>query len=148
VLLSRMPAASRAAVPAVAADGKAVSSDPMEHPVFGIGAIVAALGGAVYVVPLAYVLGMRRSTRPVHDVPVTVGLDERGVSIHSAVKDFSLAWDGVVGVSESRRLFVLKTVSDLRLVLPKRAMEEAADLDALRAVLRQYVPPLAGVATS
>jgi hypothetical protein len=148
VLLSRMPAVSRAAVPAAAADGVDGSSDPMEDPVFGTGAIIAALGAAAYVVPLAYVFGMRRSARPVHDAPITVGLDEHGVSIRSAAKDFSLAWDGVVAVSESPRLFVLKTVSDLRLVLPKRALEQAAGVDALRGVLEERVPAMAEVAAS
>jgi hypothetical protein len=149
LLLSHMPAASRAAAPAVAPDAPAEApSDPMENPVFGTGAIIAALGGAAYVVPLAYVLGMRRSARPVHDGPVKVSLDERGVTIRSAAKEFSLAWDGVVAVSESPRLFVLKTVSDLRLTFPKRALEEVADVDALRGVLQERVPAMAGVMAS
>jgi hypothetical protein len=149
VLLSRMPAASRAAVPAPVNDGSAAATpDPMEHPVFGPGAIVAALGGALYVVPLAYVLGMRRSARPVHDGPVTVRLDEDAVTVRSATKDFSLRWDGVVAVAETPRLFVLKTVSDLRLSLPKRVVDEPADVDALRGVLQERIPAMAGVAES
>ena len=146
LLLSRMPAASRAAVPAAPADVVVeVSPDPMEHPVFGSGAIIASLGGALYVIPLAYVFGVRRSDRPVHDAPVTVALDEQGMTIRSPAKEFSLAWDGVVAVSETPRLFVLKTVSDLRLALPKRALDEPADVDALRDALRQHVPAMAGV---
>ena len=148
VLLSRVPAVASAAAPSAAADGAEMFADPMEHPVFGVGAIVTALGGALYVVPLAYVIGMRRSARPVHEGPLTVSLDERGVTIGSTAKDFSLAWQGVVAVSESRRLFVLKTVGDLRLALPKRALEEAEDVDALRNLLRQRVPAMAGVAAA
>ena len=149
LLGSHMPAASRAAAPAVAPDAVGgVTSDPMENPVFGTGAIIAALGGALYVIPLAYVLGVRRSARPVHDAPVSVSLNDRGVTVRSDAKDFSLGWDGVVAVSESPRLFVLKTVSDLRLALPKRVFEEPADVDALRGVLQERVPAMAGVAAS
>ena len=145
VLLSRVPAVSHAASPAPAADAEEPLSDPMEHPVFGSGAIIAALGGALYVVPLAYVIGVRRSARPVHESAVTIALDEQGVTVRSPAKDFSLAWDGVVTVSESRRLFILKTVGDLRLALPKRALEEAEDVDELRTLLKQRVPAMAGV---
>ena len=143
VLLSRMPAVCRAAAPAVAGDAAGPVSEAMDHPVFGAGALIAALGGIVYVAPLAYVISMRRSARPVHDEPVTALFDEHGVAVRSAAKDFFLDWDGVVAVSESPRLFVLKTVSDLRLVLPKRALEKAVDVDALRDLLRQRVPAMA-----
>jgi hypothetical protein len=149
LLISHLPAASRAAAPPVVLDPVTEApADPLENPIFGTGALVAALGAAFYVAPLAWFLGMRRSARPVHDTPVTVALGEDGITFRSKAKDFALAWDGVVAVSETPRLFVLKTVGDVKLALPKRALEEPADVDALGSALRQYVPPLAEAVAS
>jgi hypothetical protein len=149
VLTSHLPAVSRAASPPVVMDPVTEApADPLDNPVFGMGVLVTALGAIFYVVPLAYFLGMRRSARPVHAAPVTVGLDEAGLTVRSKAKEFALAWDGVVAVCETPRLFVLKTVGDVKLALPKRALEEPADVDALGSALRQYVPAMAEAAAS
>lgn len=127
-----------------------VQADRIDHPVFVIGVLLTAVGGAMVVVPLVYVLGVRRSARPVIDQRVRVHLGEDAVTVRLPHKELSLSWQGAVAVAETRNLFVLKTLGDLRLSLPKRGVPGFADspdaaVRALRDRLQSKIPPLAAV---
>lgn len=126
-------------------------ADRIDHPVFITGILLTAIGGAMVVVPLVYLLGLRRAARPVIDQAVRVDLGDEGLTVRLSARELTLAWDGVVALAETRRLFVLKTVGDLRLALPKRAapgFDEAPGLaaEALRDLLRRRIAPVAAVA--
>jgi len=118
-------------------------ADRINHPVFVAGVLLVAVGGTMYFVPLTYLLGVRRSARPLHDDPVTLVLHDDGLTLDAPSKQLHLSWAGVVAVAETRRVFVLKTLGDLRLTLPKRALDTPERTDALREMLRLRVPPLA-----
>ena len=118
-------------------------ADRINHPVFVAGVCLVAVGAAMYFVPLTYLLGVRRSARPLHDDPVTLVLDDDGLTLDAPSKQLRLSWAGVVAVAETRRVFVLKTLGDLRLALPKRALDTPERTDLLRELLRLRVPPLA-----
>jgi hypothetical protein len=118
-------------------------ADRINHPVFVAGVLLVAVGGAMYFVPLTYLLGVRRSARPLHDDPVTLVLDDDGLTLEGPAKKLRLAWSGVAAFSETKRVFVLKTLGDLRLALPKRALDTPERADALRELLRLRVLPLA-----
>ena len=118
-------------------------ADRINHPVFVAGVCLAAVGGAMYFVPLTYLLGVRRSARPLHEDPVTMTLADEGITLDAPSKQLRVSWQGVVAVAETRRVFVLKTLGDLRLTLPKRALDTPERVDALREFLRLRVPPLA-----
>jgi hypothetical protein len=120
-----------------------VEVDRSTNPVFVGGVILVAIGGATCVCPVAYALALRRSPRPLHDRPVSFRLDDAGITLRSEAKDLSIARDGVVAVVELRKVFVIKTVGDLRLVLPKRACASPEAADALGDLLRRRVPSLA-----
>jgi hypothetical protein len=117
-------------------------ADRIDHPVFVAGLVLAAVGGAMVVVPLAYALALRRSARPLTSFGVRIDLGDERVTLRTPASELTLTWPGVVAFAETRHLFVLKTLGDLRLALPKRA----ADPDALRALLRNRVTPLADLA--
>jgi hypothetical protein len=117
-------------------------ADRIDHPVFVAGLVLAAVGGAMVVVPLAYALALRRSARPITSFGVRVDLGYDAITVRTPSSELTLTWPGVVAFAETRHLFVLKTLGVLRLALPKRA----ADPDALRALLRTRVTPLADVA--
>jgi hypothetical protein len=119
-----------------------LEADRIDHPAFVIGLVTVAIGGAMVVVPLAYALALRRSPRPLTGYAVRIELGEDAVAVFTPGNELTVAWTGVVAFAETRHLFVLKTVSDLRVVLPKRA----ADPDALRTLLRGRVAPMACVA--
>jgi hypothetical protein len=121
-------------------------ADRLNHPVFVAGMITATIGGAMFVVPLTYLLGVRRSTRALHDHPVTLDLADDRLTLRAPSKELTLDWTGVVAVAETSNVFVLKTLGDLRLTLPKQALGSPEDVDALRKLLRQRVPPLAAAA--
>ena len=130
-----------------------VQADRTDDPVFVTGILLVAIGGAMVVVPLVYLLGLRRSARPVAARPVRVELGDDGLAVRLPGKELSVTWAGVVAVAETRHLFVLKTVGDLRLALPKRAAPgfadaPAASADALRNLLRSRIPPMAEVAAN
>ena len=118
-------------------------ADRINHPVFVAGVLLVAVGGAMYFVPLTYLLGVRRSARPLHDDPVTLRLDDDGLTLDAPSKQLHLSWAGVVAFTETRRVFILKTLGDLRLTLPKRALDTPERTDALRELLRHRVLPLA-----
>ena len=118
-------------------------ADRVNHPVFVAGVCLFAVGGAMYFVPLTYLLGVRRSARPLHNDLVTLVLDDDGLTLDAPAKQLRLSWAGVVAVAETRRVFVLKTLGDLRLTLPKRALDTPERTDLLRELLRLRVPPLA-----
>ena len=117
-------------------------ADRIDHPVFVAGLLLAAVGGAMVVVPLAYALALRRSARPLTSFGVRIDLGDERVTLRTPASELTLTWPGVVAFAETRHLFVLKTLGDLRLALPKRA----ADPDALRSLLRSRVTPLADLA--
>jgi hypothetical protein len=117
-------------------------ADRIDHPVFVVGLLLAAIGGAMVVVPLAYALALRRSARPLTTFAVRIDLGDDAITVRTPASELTLSWPGVVAFAETRHLFVLKTLGDLRLALPKRA----ADPDALRTLLRTRVTPLADVA--
>jgi hypothetical protein len=94
------------------------------------------------VVPLAYALAVRRSHRPLTRHPVRIDVGADAIVLTTPTNELTVAWTGVVAFAETRHLFVLKTLGELRLALPKRA----ADADALRTLLRQQVAPLADMA--
>jgi hypothetical protein len=116
-------------------------ADEVNDPVFVWGLVVAAVGGAMVVVPLAYALAVRRSHRPLTRHPVRIDLDDRAVVLTTPTNELTIAWAGVVAFAETRHLFVLKTLGDLRLALPKRG----ADPDAVRRLLRERIAPIAGI---
>jgi hypothetical protein len=118
-------------------------ADEVNDPVFVIGLVVAAVGGAMVVVPLAYAFALRRSHRPLVHHRVRIDLGDEAIVLTTPANELTIVWTGIVAFAETRHLFVLKTLGDLRLALPKRG----ADADALRALLRERVAPLAGVAT-
>ena len=125
-----------------------VQADRIDHPVFVAGVLLTAIGGAMVIVPLVYLHGLRRSKRPVIEQTVRVDLDDEALTLRLPAKDLTLAWTGVVAFAETKDLFVLKTVGDLRLSLPKRAIPGFADApvrsaDDLRNLLRRRVTPLA-----
>jgi hypothetical protein len=117
-------------------------ADRIDHPVFVAGLLLAAVGGAMVVVPLAYALALRRSARPLTSFGVRIDLGNERVTLRTPASELTLTWPGVVAFAETRHLFVLKTLGDPRLALPKRA----ADPDALRSLLRSRVTPLADLA--
>ena len=126
-------------------------ADRIDHPVFITGILLTAIGGAMVVVPLVYLLGLRRAARPVIDQAVRVDLGDECLTVRLPAKELTLTWDGVVAFAETRHLFVLKTVGDLRLAVPKRAapgFDETPGLaaDALRDLLRRRIAPVATVA--
>lgn len=121
-------------------------ADQLDNPVFAAGFALAGLGACVFAIPLAFLIGRQRSALPINADPVTVMLDEAGMTLRSKYKEFELCWDGVVAVAELKNVFVLKTIGDLRLTLPKRALQDQRGVAALREVLRHYVPPMAEVA--
>ena len=118
-------------------------ADRINHPVFVAGVLLVAVGGAMYFVPLTYLLGVRRSARPLHDDPVTLVLHDDGLTLDAPSKQLHLSWAGVVAFTETRRVFVLKTLGDLRHTLPKRALDTPERAGALRDLLRLRVPPMA-----
>jgi hypothetical protein len=107
--------------------------------------VVSAIGGAMMVVPAAYLLARRRSTRPIFEVPVTFEIGDAGVTLRTAARETLVRWEGVVSVAETRALIVIKTTGDLRLTLPLRSVGSPEALQAVRDELRRRVPPLAGV---
>jgi hypothetical protein len=117
-------------------------ADEVSDPVFVWGLVVAAVGGAMVVVPLAYALAVRRSHRTLTRHPVLIDVGADALVLTTPTNELTVAWTGVVAFAETRHLFVLKTLGELRLALPKRA----ADADALRNLLRQQVAPLADMA--
>ena len=117
-------------------------ADEVNDPVFVCGLIVAAVGGAMVVVPLAYALAVRRSHRPLTHDRVRIDVGDEAIILTTPTIELTVAWTGVVAFAETRHLFVLKTLGDLRLALPKRG----ADPDALRSLLRRRIAPLAEVA--
>jgi hypothetical protein len=137
LLLSRASAAGGAARSAL------IEADLNNHPVFVAGVVLVAIGGAMCVCPAAYAVALRRSTRAVHEHPVSVRLGEDGIALRSAPKELFVGWDGVLAVVELRKVFVIKTVGDLRFVLPKRACETPEAADAVADLFRRHVPPLA-----
>ena len=148
-MLSNSPARCPAGLPAGVDDGEVLPEpDPLDNPRFVAGAVTAGLGAALFVIPLAFVLGQRSAARPYHDKPVTAILDESGVTLRTDARELHLAWDGVVAVAETKNLFVLKTLSDLRLTLPKRALrdyfgDDRGRIDDLRHALQHRVTPVA-----
>ena len=130
-----------------------VQADRIDHPVFVAGVLLTAIGGAMVVVPLVYLHGLRRSTRAVIEQTVRIDLGDDCLTVRTDAKELSLAWQGVVAMAETRRLYVLKTLGDLRLALPKRARPGFAETpiqsaDALRDLLRRRVTPIAEKATA
>ena len=128
-----------------------VQADRIDHPVFVAGVLLTAIGGAMVVVPLVYLFGLRNSARPVIDTPLRIDLGDDFLTLRLPSKDLIVAWQGVVAVAETRNLFVLKTLGDLRLALPKRAAPGYGDdpvrsVDSLRDLLRRRVAPMAQVA--
>lgn len=123
-----------------------IEADRNSDPVFVWGIVIVAIGGALCVCPTAYAVALRRARRPVHAKPVTIRFDDAGVTLVSPDKELSIAWSGVVAAVELRSVFVLKTVTDLRLVLPKRACETSAAVNAVSNLLRMRVVPLADAA--
>jgi hypothetical protein len=122
-------------------------ADRIDHPVFVAGLVLVAVGGAMIVVPVSYSLARRRSARPVgDDASVTVTFDDDAVTLRTARKQLRVKWEGVAAVAESRTLFVLKTVGDVRVIVPKRAAGSPAAVDWLRGELRRRVLPMATVA--
>jgi hypothetical protein len=122
-------------------------ADRIDHPAFVLGVVLTAIGGAMVVVPAAYLLARRRSARPVFDdVPFTLDLDDAGVTLRTAHKELLVKWDGVAAVAETPTLFVLKTVGDLRVIVPARAAGSPSGVQSLREELRRRVVPIAAVA--
>ena len=146
LLLHRAPAASRAAVPVVEQSNVSPLPDPLDDPQFAAGAMVAGLAAACYVVPLAYLIGLRRSQRPLHERPATVSLTDAGLALRTDAKELSADWSGVVAMAETRNLFVFRTMGDLRLTLPKRALGDVEAVNDLRGFLHLHIAPLADVA--
>jgi hypothetical protein len=147
LLLSHKPAQSRAAAPGVVeSEALADLPNPMQDNVFAAGAVVAGLGAIFYAAPLAYLLGRRRSLLPIHPGATSVHLDDTGLTLRTGDRQFTTLWTGVVALAETKSVFVLKTMGDLRLTLPKRAAGEPERIDYLRSFLRRHVTPLAEVA--
>jgi hypothetical protein len=146
LLLNHRPAQSRGAALGEVEVESAAQPDPMENNVFAAGALAAGLGAIVYAIPLAYLLGRRRSPLPLHEKPASLRLDEAGLTLRSGDKEFTTLWPGVVALAETKNVFVLKTIGDLRLTIPKRAAGEPERIDFLRSLLRRHVTPLAAVA--
>ena len=144
LLLNHAPAQSRAATTAGVAD-VAFEAEPLDDPLFAAGALVAGLAAACYVIPLAYLLGLRRSDRLLHDKPATVSLTDTGLILRTETKELSTEWSGVVAMAETRNVFVLKTMGDLRLTLPKRALRDIEVVNELRGFLHLHITPLAEV---
>jgi hypothetical protein len=119
-------------------------ADEVNDPVFVWGLVVAAVGGAMVVVPLAYALAVRRSHRPLARHPARIDLRDDAIVLTTPTNELTVAWTGVVAFAETRQLFVLKTLGDLRLALPKRG----ADADALRSLLRERITPIAEFANA
>lgn len=82
------------------------------------------------------------------EAPVTLALGDAGVTLRTAHKELLVKWDGVAAVARTPTLFVFKTVGDLRLLLPLRAVGGGQDVRHLEVELRRFVPPLAAVAPS
>ena len=119
--------------------------DRLDHPVFVIGILLCTIGGAMMIVPAAYLFARRRSTRPIFDVPVTFEIGDAGITLRTAARETLVRWEGVIAVAETRRLIVLKTTGELRPTLPLRCVPSPQALQAVRDELRRRVPPLAGV---
>jgi hypothetical protein len=145
LLLNHKPTESRGAAPA-APDVDIAQPDPMADNTFAAGALTAGLGAILYSIPLAYLLGRRRSPLPLHDKPASLRLDDVGLTVRTGDKEFTTLWPGVVALAETKNVFVLKTIGDLRLTIPKRAAGEPERVDFLRSLLRRHVTPLAAVA--
>ena len=146
LLLHHRPAQTRGAALSESDIESAPQPDPMENDVFAAGALAAGLGAIVYAIQLAYMLGRRRSPLPLHEKPASLRLDEAGLTLRSGDKKFTTLWPGVVALAETKNVFVLKTIGDLRLTIPKRAAGEPERVDFLRSFLQRHVTPLAGVA--
>ena len=138
----------RAAAPQATTPLLAALSEPdrLDHPVFVSGVILAAIGGAMIVVPLAYLIARKRSARPMFDTPATLEIGDAGVTLRTPDKELVVAWDGIIAVAETRTLVILKTASDLRLLVPRRCIPSPEAAQSLRDELRRRVPPLAAVA--
>ena len=133
--------------------GVLAQADKIDHPVFVAGVVLAAIGAAMIVVPLAYLTAQRHSSRPVVEAAVRVDLAGDLLTLRLPLKELAVEWEGVVAVAETRNLFVLKTLGDLRIVLPKRgapgfADEPSAAAETLRELLRRRVTPLADLAAA
>ena len=127
--------------------GTLAELDRSDHPVFVTGVLLCAIGAALILVPAAYLLARRRSTRATSDeAPVTVRLDDAGITLVTAAKELRVKWGGIIAVGETRSLLVLKTAGDLRLIIPRRAIPSAEALQQLREEFIRRVPPMASVA--
>ena len=124
-----------------------LQADRIDHPVFVAGVLLTAIGAAMVVVPLAYLLALRRSNRPVIDQTVRVDLGEDFLTLKLPSRQLTIAWHGVIAFAETRNAFVLKMLGDLRLSLPKRATPGFNDspraVEGLRNLLRRRIAPLA-----
>jgi len=87
-------------------------ADEVNDPVFVWGLVVAAVGGAMVVVPLAYALAVRRSHRPLARHPARIDLRDDAIVLTTPTNELTVAWTGVVAFAETRQLFVL---AELRL---------------------------------
>lgn len=125
-------------------------ADRINHPVFVAGIVFAAVGAAMVLIPLVYLFAQRGSARPVIEQSVRIDLAADVLVVSAPSKELAVEWRGVVAVAETRNLFVLRTLGDLRVVLPKRGVrgfaESQAGVDELRELLRQRVTPMADVA--
>jgi hypothetical protein len=131
---------------AAAANGycpRLVTEIPGDPTLFAAGTMAAVIGLLGCVIPTLLLLRARNSSRPVSPLPVTVLLADDGLTLRTTAKQFTLAWDGLVAVAETPALFVLKTVGDLRLPLPKRALPSPDGVAQLRTMLHARVAPLA-----
>jgi hypothetical protein len=131
---------------ATAASGycpRLVTEIPGDPTLFAAGTVMATIGLLSCLIPTLLLLRARNSSRPVSPLPVTIFLADDGLTLRTTAKQFTLAWDGLVAVAETPALFVVKTVGDLRLPLPKRALPSPDAVAQLRTMLHARVAPLA-----
>jgi hypothetical protein len=139
--------------PAVAAAASgycpgAVTDAAGDGRLFHAGAVSAGAGLLLCTATVLVLLRMKKSDRPINPSPVDVAISDDGVTLRTETKDFALTWDGVVAFAETENLFVLKTMGDLRLALPKRALASPDGVAQLRETLRARVAPLGAVVTA
>jgi hypothetical protein len=72
-------------------------------------------------------------------MPQTFETGDDGVELSSAAVSTRWKWEAFVGLDETTSLFVLRLPRDLRLIVPKRALQHPGELDAFRETLRSRV---------
>jgi hypothetical protein len=77
---------------------------------------------------------------PTAQSPMTLGITDAGLEIHSAHSDSKVAWSAFVAWAESKSLFVILPQPRIYIPIPKRAFTEE-QVSEFREILRRNIVP-------